>query len=153
MISVGKWRFGRWYEGAGQYSRIPDSLGVMRRLMTETGLDNVFRLTDVEVLRLIANRLTAGELCLFEIARMTLKELWNAVEATPIGKQFLDQFKDPMRPQPSIRWGKVDYRSQYDSEKNEIVLHQHFKKDDGNELSDNEWKQAIATELGNAVKR
>ena len=169
MVSFGKWRFGRWYEGSGQYTRIesgdrtyhfqvlqelrrtPDSLGAMRRMLTEGGLDNVFRLTDGEVLRLIANQLTAGNLCLFEIERMTLEELWDAVGATPIGKEFLDTIRESRRPEPAIRWGRPAYRSEFDSEKNQIVLHQHFLKDDGEELSDNEWKQAIAMELGNAV--
>jgi len=169
MVSFGKWRLGHWYERSGHYVRLEsadltwhyqalqelrrhkDGMWAIRQLMSQRGLDNVFRLLDVEILHILADRLRSGEICLFEFQRMTLKELRDAAMETSIGKEFLEELHQAGREEPRIRWGKTEYRSTYDTASNQIILHQHFMKDDGNEPTDNEWKQAIVSELGNAV--
>ena len=169
MVTFGKWRMGHWHDRSGHYVRLDsadktwhyqalqelrrhkDGMWAIRRLLAQGGLDNVFRLWDVEVLEILADRLRSGEICLFEFRRKTLHELCDAAFETSIGKELLRELQQFGRDEPPVIWGKAEYRSKYDPETHRILLHQHFMKDDGNEPSDNEWIQAIVFELGNAL--
>lgn len=71
-----------------------------------------------------------------------LDELWAAVKTTTIGKQFLALVKNK---EPKLRWGNTgNARGHFDGNKT-ITLNKSMK----DKLSDNEWKQVIAMELGN----
>lgn len=71
-----------------------------------------------------------------------LEELWAGVKMTAIGKKFLALAKNK---EPKLRWGHTGgYRGNFDRDKT-ITLNRDMK----DALSDNEWKQVIAMELGN----
>jgi hypothetical protein len=71
-----------------------------------------------------------------------LQDLWGAVKKTSIGQNLLSLTKGK---EPKLMWGGTgDHRANFDGIKT-ITLNEE-KKD---ELSDNQWKQVIAMELGN----
>jgi Domain of unknown function (DUF4157) len=76
------------------------------------------------------------------LKRMTLEELWIAAIATTAGAKFLSLTKNP----PALDWGSSNTRGHWAPDSNKIILNKKYKKI----ISDNEWKQVIVMELGNA---
>lgn len=76
--------------------------------------------------------------------RMTLTELWDSVKNTSIGSKFINQLKKP----PKLSWGNCSFRAEINYDSNTITLNKKMQ----NDISDNEWKQIIVMELGNATQ-
>lgn len=76
-------------------------------------------------------------------SRLTPKELLAAVEKTPIGKEFVGKLSSV----PKCRWGATKGGLHGEWTGKSIVLNEAER----DILSDNQWKQVIAQELGNAV--
>jgi hypothetical protein len=74
--------------------------------------------------------------------RLTLDELWKAAVATPIGRELLSRAPK----QPKLKWGSTakGFHGEWDGK---VIT---LNKAEQNQLSDDEWKQVITLELGNA---
>jgi hypothetical protein len=117
----------------------------LRRLLYQQGEHNTSLLTDHEVLGMVAHKLASRQMFIIDPdARMTLDELWKAVEATKVGKKFLQRLR---LNRPTLQWGAPEnnHKGQYTTD-NKIILNKDLQK----ELTDCEWEQVIAMELGNA---
>lgn len=75
--------------------------------------------------------------------RLSVEQLWAAVESAPIGKILLAQVPK----KPKVKWGATTDGFHGEWNGKSIILNESERKT----LSDNEWKQVIALELGNAA--
>lgn len=78
---------------------------------------------------------------------LSLEQLWAAVIATTAGKKFLEMIANAKAKEPSLKWGACEFRGAFVPETNTIILNKSLKAT----LNDNEWKQVLAMELGNAA--
>jgi hypothetical protein len=80
--------------------------------------------------------------------KMTLAELWNAVAVTSVGKKYLGELAVAKKQPPTLSWGAAPMRGLWDAGTNTITLNNVDYS-----LTDNEWKQVIAIEIGNAAQQ
>jgi len=121
----------------------------LRHLLAHAGSFDIHRADDTELLNFAAHELASGKIFLVQDdARMTLDGLWKAVKATRPAKTFLAQLSRMGVSPPELEWGSPakGHKGEYTAD-NKIVLNQDMK----DSLSDCQWKQVIAMELGNAA--
>lgn len=77
--------------------------------------------------------------------RKTPKQLLADVRKTPLGAQLIKRIRSAGGGVPAIGWGSAPHRAAFDGE--QIVLNETLAES----LSDRQWMQIIAMELGNAA--
>lgn len=75
--------------------------------------------------------------------RLTLEQLWSAVASSPTGQKLLSKVAKA----PKVKWGATAGGFHGEWTGKNIILNESEKEI----LSDGEWKQVIAMELGNAA--
>src|ERR1035438_887134 len=163
MVAFGKWKLYSWNERPDLADGPPASshpahfqslqelrsdwrfLPELRHLLAHAGNFEIHRLDDNELLVLAAHELASGRIYLVQDDDRThLEQLWKAVSKTSVARRFLDQLSQS----PKLKWGNPTNgkKGEYTAD-DEIVLNRDLK----DSLSDCEWKQVIAMELGKAA--